>query len=116
MQRRTSVMRMTDTNIKLELSPRLQQEQIVTSYIFDLKTSCLVIELNPRRYMLSSVNSIFKSHPEMLSYSSCKRHSKPLNYRKRYCQDFECRRARRIATQKVYDRSRGTQKPKEVSA
>jgi hypothetical protein len=46
MQRRTSVIRMTDTNITLELSPRLQQEQIVTSYIFYLKTNILVLDLN----------------------------------------------------------------------
>lgn len=37
---------MTGTNITLELSPKLQQEQIVISYIFDLKTNSLVLELN----------------------------------------------------------------------
>jgi hypothetical protein len=37
---------MTDTNITLELSPKLQQEQIVRSYVYDFKTNSIVFELN----------------------------------------------------------------------
>src|SRR5438445_7592303 len=37
---------MTDTIVRLELSPKLQQEQIVRSYVYDLKTNSIVVELN----------------------------------------------------------------------
>jgi hypothetical protein len=40
---------MTDAIISLELSPKLHEEQIVTRYIFDLKTSSIAVELSHRR-------------------------------------------------------------------
>jgi hypothetical protein len=51
---------MTDTIITLELSPKLQQEQIVTSYILDLKTNRLVLELNHRYDKKTIISKIIK--------------------------------------------------------
>jgi radical SAM superfamily enzyme with C-terminal helix-hairpin-helix motif len=51
---------MTDTNITLELSPKLQQEQIVTSYIRDLKTNRLVVELNHKYDKKTIISKIVK--------------------------------------------------------
>jgi hypothetical protein len=51
---------MTDTNITLELSPKLQQEQIVTSYIFDLKINSIVVELNHKYDKKTIISKIVK--------------------------------------------------------
>ncbi len=50
---------MTGTNIVLELSPKLQQEQIVTSYTYDLKTNSIVLELN-HKYDKTIISEIVK--------------------------------------------------------
>ena len=51
---------MNDTIITLELSPKLQQEQIVTSYIFDVSTNNLVLELNHKYEKTTIVSKIIK--------------------------------------------------------
>jgi hypothetical protein len=51
---------MTDTKITLELSPKLQQEQIVTSYICDLKTNSLALELNHKYDKKTIISKIVK--------------------------------------------------------
>lgn len=51
---------MTDTIVTLELSPRLQQEQIVTSYTYDLKTNSLVVELNHKYDKKTIISKILK--------------------------------------------------------
>ena len=51
---------MTGTIITLELSPRLEQEQIVTSYGYDLKTNSLVVELNHKYDKKRIISKIVK--------------------------------------------------------
>jgi hypothetical protein len=52
---------MTNTIISLELSPKLQQKQIVTSYFFDLKTNSLVLELNHKYDKETIISKIVKA-------------------------------------------------------
>ena len=59
---------MTGTIITLELSPRLQEEQIVTRYIFDLKTNGLVIELSHKYDKQLSSKYECKVSPEKSQY------------------------------------------------
>jgi len=51
---------MTGNIITLELSPKLRQEQIVTSYIYDSKTSSLVVELNHKYDKETIISKIVK--------------------------------------------------------
>lgn len=51
---------MTSNNIPLELSPKLQQEQIVTSYFYDLKANSLVVELNHKYDKKTIISKIVK--------------------------------------------------------
>ena len=51
---------MTDTNVTLELSPKLQQEHIVRSYVYDLKTNSLVVELNHKYDKKTIISKIVK--------------------------------------------------------
>jgi hypothetical protein len=51
---------MTDTIVTLELSPKLQQEQIVRSYVYDFKTNSIVVELNHKNDKKTIISKIVK--------------------------------------------------------
>lgn len=51
---------MNDTIVTLELSPKLQQEKVITNYIYDSKTNCLVLELNHKNDKTTIVSKIIK--------------------------------------------------------
>jgi hypothetical protein len=51
---------LTGTIITLELSPKLQQEKVITRYIYDSKTNCLVLELNHKYDKKTIISKILK--------------------------------------------------------
>ena len=51
---------MNDTIVTLELSPKLQQEKVITNYIYDSKTNCLVLELNHKYDKKTIISKIVK--------------------------------------------------------
>ncbi len=56
---------------------------------------------------------IIKSYADsqllLLRCPKCKERFSPLNYRQRYCQNYLCRKVRRLAQETAYDRRRRTQ-------